>query len=261
MNEDKLKILITRNREDAGAFDYIKTKINAEIIYFPALKIKTLRNRQVEKTFAEINRFDFVVFTSVNAVKSFLELKDFYKSSFKWKDIWVAATGAKTALFCSNNGIEVNFVPDEYSASGLLLLFESIDIKGKKILIPCSLLAGDELAEGLKKRNAVVTKIPIYNVVPPDIEEVRSLIDLTHDNKPDLFAFTSPSAFKNFIRLLNVTNLGGYFGGSAIAAIGNTTARAIENFGLNVSIVPEKFTLEFLSEAIVKYFQKKEEVG
>jgi uroporphyrinogen-III synthase len=54
---------------------------------------------------------------------------------------------------------------------------------------------------------------------------------------------------------MSVTDSDKYFGTSTICAIGTTTENAIREKGLAVHIVPETFSLQGISEAIIKYFQ------
>ena len=60
--------------------------------------------------------------------------------------------------------------------------------------------------------------------------------------------------FENFLSIAGVEQLSDYFGRSVIAAIGATTENAIRKFNLTVNIVPQIFTVEGASEAILKYF-------
>jgi uroporphyrinogen III methyltransferase/synthase len=124
---------------------------------------------------------------------------------------------------------------------------------GKNILIPCSSLSRDELYTGLTALGANVKSVPIYNVVKNNIEELYEEIN-NLKKKPDVFLFTSPSSFENFLSLASVEHILNYFEGSLIAAIGSTTENAIRDFNLIVNIVPKIFTIEGASEAIIRFF-------
>ncbi len=260
MRGSKIKILITRREAEAAEFKSALASVEADIVYFPALKMKELENDAVREMFENVESFDFIVFTSANAVKYFLKLKEKYSAKINLRKISVACTGKKTAEYCLSQNIRVDVLPNNYSAAGLLEFFEANKINGKRFLIPCSSLAREELPEGLKRLGAFVEKTPIYEVGLPEAPEIKGAIECVVEKKPDIFAFTSPSSFMNFLKLLNIENSKKYFLASTIAAIGSTTQKAIEKQGLKVDIVPLQFTLEQLGKTIVEYLNQKVEV-
>jgi len=166
----------------------------------------------------------------------------------------VAVVGRSTFEFCETLGISVNILPDEFSAKGLLSKLSLVNLSGKNILIPCSSLSRDELRIRLTELGANVKSVPIYDVVINNVEELHEEINSLKNRKPDVFLFTSPSSFENFLSIAGVEQLSDYFGGSVIAAIGTTTENAIRKFNLTVNIVPQIFTIKEASEAIIRYF-------
>lgn len=121
-------------------------------------------------------------------------------------------------------------------------------------MIPCSALARNELVVGLTELGAEVFAVPIYDVVENSIEDLQSEYDSIRNKKPDLFVFTSPSSFANFTKIINIVNVTEYFNNCTIAVIGTTTENAVKSYGLTVNIVPKVFSLQGISEAIIKYF-------
>ena len=67
---------------------------------------------------------------------------------------------------------------------------------------------------------------------------------------PDVCTFASPSAFRNFFRLLGEETAASILTRSLIAVIGEVTARAVAGRNLAVDIMPEKYTLMGMIEAI-----------
>jgi uroporphyrinogen-III synthase len=132
-------------------------------------------------------------------------------------------------------------------------LLANSQINDKNVLIPCSAIARTELRGGLKKLGAIVDFIPVYNVELPPVEEYSELLTKCRKNMPDIFLFTSPSSFDNFLQIFNVENKDLFFKNKLIAAIGNTTAAAINQKGLKVDILPAKFTLMNTVEEILNY--------
>lgn len=96
----------------------------------------------------------------------------------------------------------------------------------------------------------------MYNVDIPEIEDVAEEIKKINEREVDLFVFTSPSTFNNFLKLLKIQSPLQYFENKIVAAIGPTTRKHIESYGIKVQIEPEQSTFEKLIEHIIKYFEK-----
>ena len=108
---------------------------------------------------------------------------------------------------------------------------------------------------GLSELGAQVFSVPIYDVVKNELSNLKTEHQKIQRKHPGIFIFTSPSSFSNFLKLMNVSDADKFFGKSVICAIGTTTEKAIDNYGLNVHIVPKTFSLSGVAEAILKYFQ------
>ncbi len=74
-----------------------------------------------------------------------------------------------------------------------------------------------------------------------------------------MVTFTSSSTVSNFIEMFDAQGgqLQGWMGEVAVACIGPITAKTAEEKGLSVSLVPSEYTIEALTEEIVKYFVEK----
>ena len=75
----------------------------------------------------------------------------------------------------------------------------------------------------------------------------------------DLFIFTSPSTFENFLQIADIKNPFQYFGRFDVAAIGPTTKEAIEAKKVKVKIMPDEFTINGLINKIVDYYSNHKE--
>ena len=246
-------ILITKSKAESEKSVRLLIDAGAKLIYFPAIKIipifDSLELKEIRENF---NVFDYLIFTSVNSARIFSNFIQQYNLDLS--NLKIAVVGKATFEYCNVMGIKVNFLPDEYSAKALLRKLSLIILTGKNILIPCSSLSRDELYTGLTALGANVKSVPIYNVVKNNIEELYEEINNLKKRKPDVFLFTSPSSFENFLSLAGVEHISNYFEGSLIAAIGSTTENAIRDFNLIVNIVPKIFTIEGASEAIIRFF-------
>ena len=133
--------------------------------------------------------------------------------------------------------------------------FPDYNLKDKVVFIPRSEIGREELPEGLEKLGAVIKAAPVYNVSIPPEDKMAKYIEILKNSKPDLFIFTSPSTFENFLEILKINNPVKYFKNYDVAAIGPTTRTAIESHYVNVNIIPKEYTLSGLAKAIVEYYK------
>ena len=247
-------ILITKSElECKKNLDSLKHE-GAELIFCPTIKILPSTNSpELDDALRMFSQFDYLVLTSANAVEVFFDITT--KKRLNLSKIKVAAVGKSTADECDSVGIRVDILPEEFSSKGLIEKFSEFDLVDKKIFIPGSSLSSGELNLGLSELGAQVYSVPVYDVIPNDLNNLKNEHKKIQKKHPNVFVFTSPSSFNNFLRIMSVTDSDKYFGTSTICAIGTTTENAIREKGLVVHIVPETFSLQGISEAIIKYFQ------
>lgn len=252
---EQKRIVLTKER--AGIEDAIipLEDLGAEIIFFPTIKIVPLADySKTDKYLLNLEYYNYLILTSVNAVEMFFDRIDKLGIPLNRLTQSIAAIGIKTGDMCKEYGLNVNLIPDEFSAEGMVKLFSVEKITGQKILIPASSLSRDYLQKNLTDLGNEVDAVPIYDVEIIDSEESRETIEYLKNEKADLFAFTSPSNYKNFCLLLKLVNPASYFENVDVAAIGSVTQKAIENNGVKVSIIPNEFTIESLVKKIVEYY-------
>lgn len=256
MNQIKDKrILITKSAENCGMVFNELILLGAEMIYFPTIKIvPTYNSLDLTELVSNSVQYDYVVFTSANAVDVFSNLVAEYKPDLSRTKVAVIGNG--TAEACRTHGIFVHLIPGEFSAQGLLKRFSEMDIKESKILIPCSSIAREELSIGLTELGAEVDNLRIYDTVFASPAELESEAKIISERKPDLFVFTSPSSFQGFKNILNIGSIQNYFSDKIICAIGSTTEDAIVRLGLTVNIIPENFSLRGIAESIKAYYSR-----
>ncbi|MDP7417557.1 MAG: uroporphyrinogen-III synthase, partial [Desulfobacterales bacterium] len=141
-----------------------------------------------------------------------------------------------------------------FSAKGIVEELSKSDITGKKFFIPCSSIARDELPERLGRMGAKITRLPIYNTIVPDGSENDKTVEVILNSKPDIFIFTSPSTFHNFVKILNLAEPEDYFKGRTVAAIGPTTESAIRSKEVMVQITPLENTMNSLIDSVLNFY-------
>jgi uroporphyrinogen-III synthase len=253
-------IVVTRAIETSRESAEIFIQLGADVITFPTLDIVPPDNwNQFDEFILGKNKINFIIFTSAHAVKMFSKRISELNFKINYSKIIVVAVGNKTASVCEKYGIPINIIPKNFSSEGVVYELLKFRLNKKVIFIPLSAIGREELPNNLAELGAIIKSIPVYNVAVPSEEYLAPYIDNLNKSNPDLFIFTSPSTFENFLQILKVTDPFSYFDKSVIAAIGPTTKAAIESKNLTVDVMPEEFTIEGLAKAIVNYYKMIQE--
>jgi uroporphyrinogen III methyltransferase/synthase len=248
------RILITRTREQAEEFSTLLQNYGAQVITFPTIEIAPTGDWQpLDKTIEKLDSYDWVIFTSVNGVRSFTQrLKDKGSGVDALVGKKICAIGPRTQGELEKLGLNVTFMPTEYRAEGVIEGLKARGIKGQKILIPRAKGARKILPKSLREAGAEVDEVEVYQAIKPS----KSNESLTAILKKgiDVVAFTSSSTVRNFMELLSDKSA---LNGVKVAVIGPITAETVKNYGLEPHITPQEYTIPALVEAIVEYFQRR----
>jgi len=189
---------------------------------------------------------DWFLFTSINAVLQTYKRMAFCGISLPPR-IKIATVGKKTAESVRRLGWDVDMVPKDFQAEGLL---EGLAIRGvfaKTFFFPRALEAREMLPEGLEELGASVMLVPCYQNKVAFGNKDRMVQCLT-DRSPDWITFTSASTAKNFKTILG--ELPGKM--PKIASIGKVTTQALREMGLTPEVQADPQTLDGLVEAMVE---------
>ncbi len=246
------RILVTRARAQASEFAELLETNGAQVIQFPTIEIRPL---QFDTTYIQsINEYDWVIFTSVNAVEIFYgHLRKEGKDVRAFGETKICAVGPKTINALNSVGIHPDFVP--LHARGSTIATEIVGICGKKILLPRAKIASTALPENLRRRGAYVDDVPLYDTlkIAGDSDKGRDEIetDLLNGNI-DFVTFTSSSTVTNFLEMFPTHTPAALLKSVQVAVIGPETQKAAVAQGMQVDIVAKQATIESLVEAIIK---------
>jgi len=255
---DGKTILITRSmgqsEENVGRL----IELGAEVISLPTLKIVPPTSwSECDNAIKNFNEYELIIFTSQNAVDWFLKRLELFEKTEELKSKKIVAIGTKTEKKLIDNGLEVFFKPQKFSSESLVKELNNVVQSGQKVLLPQSEIGNDFIKNVLEKSGVKVDRVPVYSVDIPELEDVFDQIKLLNEKEIDVFVFTSPSTFDNFLKLMKIDSPREFFKDKVIAVIGPTTKKHIENFGLLVQIEPTNSTIEDLTEAIIKFYERK----
>ena len=219
----------------------LKSFNKLEIIHFPTIKTEPL-----DFSIDNVENYDVFIFTSQKAVKYFF--KKVPPEKLKVKTF--IAVGEKTEKKLRNYGFSNILIPEDNRAKGIveLILSNFESFKNKKILFPRAREGRREIIEQLSEK-LDITPVDVYQTKTNYPENIETVKNMLLQNKIKVLAFTSPSSFKNFMKIFKGENTK-LFENKIIATIGETTKEEIEKTNLKVSITPKKSSIEDLLKEI-----------
>lgn len=241
-------VLITRPANQRKNFSDQLEKENFKVGFLPLIELSTIKNNEALKNkLNDLDRFDWLVFTSVNAVKYFFEAaEEFGVKLYFFSHLKIATVGEKTKLQLEQLGYRTNFVPIKYTAE--VLADNMDDVNGKRILIPRSSKASNHYIDVFKSRGAEAIPVTVYEnkVIYYEAKEFNRVLS----QKFDYLTFASGSAIDAFHNHMKSTGL--ELLEEKIICIGPSTATHAQNLGYSVAAIATPHTAEGLVDAIKK---------
>lgn len=244
------RVAITRAPHQSLRFGELLAEKGADIIYIPTIEITPIRpNTRLESAIDGIGDYSYVIFTSTNSVTVFFET--LFR---KGKDVRVLGgvkilpIGQATASLLQEKGIIPDFLPKEFTSEGIVEILRTLDLVGKRVLLPRAEEARDVIVTFVRNHGGSCDVVPLYKAsLPKDVAPL--------DQKPDIVSFTSSSTVKNFLILYGK----GALEGTTVASIGPVTTKTLEEAGFHAPIEAKRYDIPGLAEAIEHYV--KDRVG
>jgi uroporphyrinogen-III synthase len=220
-------------------------RLGAVAIPFPTVRITPPAD---EKVIGQAIRawasYDWVVFTSTHGVDAVVDRARFVGIDLSRGARKIAAVGPATRARLESAGLHVDSIPEEFLTDAIP---EALgDVRGRKVLLPRSRIAGKGLAAKLKARGATVVEVDAYDAVPasPSIDSIREALRI------DFVVVTSASAARNLLSILPSDLRSRIRSEAETACIGPVTAEAARDCGLRVTIVAREHTLRGILESL-----------
>jgi uroporphyrinogen III methyltransferase/synthase len=249
------KVLVPRTKEQAASLSDQLRSYGAVPHEVPTIAVEPPRTpQQMERAVKGLvtGRYEWIAFTSVNAVKAVREkFEEYGLDARAFAGIKVAAVGEQTAAALIDFGVKPDLVPSgEQSAAGLLEdwppydpVFDPID----RVFLPRADIATETLVAGLIELGWEVDDVTAYRTVraSPPPADTREAIK---GGGFDAVLFTSSSTVRNLVGIAgkphNVT---------VIACIGPATAKTAEEHGLRVDVLSPEPSVHKLAEALAAF--------
>lgn len=229
-------VLVTRSTNQAEEFITQLNQLGAKTIALPLIETKGINQKELKSNISD-QQFNWIIFTSPNAVNYFFETVS--PGEVKSK---IAVVGSKTKDIVEEYNLNVDFMPSKFTAKKLA---KELPLDGREtIFIPRSSLAKDDAITILKARNCNVKTIAIYENTPVthSDEELNNLFT----NPIDYITFASGSTINSFLKL------GVSIKKEKVICIGPETAKVAKQNNITVTAIANPHTIDGMIVAIKK---------
>jgi uroporphyrinogen-III synthase len=251
------RILITRTRQQASELARALEADGAVPILIPTIELAPPASFcALDAGLASLRSFDWLIFTSANAVEYFAsraQALGILLSSNK-----IAAIGPATARAVQAVGLAVDLVPPQYVAESLAAALTE-HAPGSSMLLIRAEQARDTLPESLTAAGAQLTIASAYrNLVPPDSVTALQHLFVDQAHHPDAITFTSSSTATNLFALLETAGLR-LPDHIVRASIGPVTSQTLRDLGAAPTIEAEEPTIASLCKVLTAHFNPRTE--
>ncbi|MCC6586196.1 MAG: uroporphyrinogen-III C-methyltransferase [Bryobacterales bacterium] len=235
-------VLITRAAEQAGTLSATLRRLGACVIEWPTIAIGPAADYgPVDRAIEQLDGYDWIIFTSVNGVRCFLERLDRSRRDLRSIPARVCTIGPATRRAVEALHLKVDLTPPEYVAESLMEAFAGETLEGKRVLLPRAAVARDLIPTEFTRRGAHIDVVEVYRTVMPDA--ARTPLPA----RPDWVTFTSSSTVHNFVEAQGVERLRDV----SIASIGPVTSETVRSYGLTVAAEARPYTVDGLVSALL----------
>ena len=249
-------VAITRPKDRAKKACEIVEKLGGSAVLAPTLDLEPVNSDSLKELVARKDELDWIIFTSPTTIVS---LNKFYPEFIKTLDCKLAVIGNKTGKLAQKNSLEVDLMPKEFTAEGLIEEFKKQNITGKTIGIPRTTSARPILPESLEKLgNEVILAEAYKSLFPMDERAINELIEKIKSKEIDAITFTSPLTVRNFFKIAK-KDLAELINENLLTVcIGPITAKVLDEYGITY-IYPDTYTVPDMMELLFKTWRAENE--
>jgi uroporphyrinogen-III synthase len=252
------RVAVTRAPAQAADLLALLRERGAEALACPTIAVRPPESyAQLDAALRALDRYDWVTFTSANAVAAFADRLAVVGGTVP-AALRLAAVGLATARVLDERLRAPDFVPRTSLAEALGA--EMDDVDGRRVLFPRGNLASDALGGTLRARGAVVDEVIAYRTVAGD--GTGELAQLVREGAVDAILFMSASSVRHLLDALTPLAEASLLGPrpAAVICIGPETARAAAEGGLEVSAVAVEKTASGIVDAAERWFGRDGDV-
>ncbi|WP_283139873.1 uroporphyrinogen-III synthase [Rhizohabitans arisaemae] len=253
------RVLVPRTKDQSGRLSDQLRSYGAVPEEVPTISVEPPRTpQQMDRAIKGLvtGRYEWVAFTSANAVRAVKEKFDEYGLDARaFAGLKVATVGEQTTKALVEFGVKPDLVPSgQQSSEGLLAdwpPYDSMLDPINRVLLPRADIATETLVAGLTELGWECDDVTAYRTVraAPPPAPIREAIK---GGGFDAVLFTSSSTVRNLVGIAGKPHAV-----TVIAAIGPQTAKTAEEFGLRVDVMADKPSASALAVALAEYGAKQ----
>jgi len=239
------RILVTRPAHQARELVSAFTELGAAVLTQPAIEISPPDDwGPVDRALRDLDRFDWLVFSSANGVRHLLERLLLAHDLRALGKIRLAAIGPGTAEELARYHLRADIVPEDYRAESLAAALEHEAQPGSRFLLARASRGREVLAEELARHAAEVEQVVVYNsrdvaaADPHVVEQLRS-------GKIDWITVTSSAIARSLARLF-----GADLSKAKLVSISPLTSETLRSLGFDVAAEADPYTTAGVVEAV-----------
>jgi uroporphyrinogen III methyltransferase/synthase len=246
------RVVVTRTRRQASSLTERLTQLGADVLEISTIRIVpvALSGGQRDKLAAFSKHFDWVIFTSPNAVDLFFA--EFFQQCGDVRELGgvrIATVGPATAKKLGDLHLRVDLQPEIYTAEKLAESFPDKVVRSARFCLPHGRLADPLLADHLRERAGVVEEWTLYDTQPeeedPTGARARYLREGAH-----WITFTSSSTAENWHALRLAPAPGAPL--PKAVSMGPVTSATLDKLGYEIAAQSAASTLDSLVETLVE---------
>ena len=240
------KIAVTRAPHQSMKLREMLAEKGAEALYVPTISIVPIEpNEPLKEAIGRIEEYSGIIFTSVNGASIFFDrLLAEGRDARSLHGVKIIPIGSATSEFLKSKGITPDYMPESFTAEGIVRVLETIEVRGCRYLLPRAEQARDVVAKYITDQKGICDVIPVYRTTLPSASALPG-------EKLDVVTFTSASTAENFITLFGTETLET----TVVASIGPITTEALQRHGVKVHITASRYDIAGLVDAIVDNFR------
>lgn len=255
------RIAVTRPREDAADLADRLAALGAEPVVVPMIRIAPPEDwGPLDAAVEAIDGFDWIVFTSLNAVDQFMSrLYGSGRDARDLRGVRLCAVGQSARERLARFGLRVDAAPQDFRAEGVVeTLRTHTGIEGLRFLMPRAETGRERLAEAIATAGGDVVDITAYRMLPPDPVPGTDpdLYRMMLDGQIDAVTFTSAASVRNFALAFGAEQTADLLRQTTVAVSGPVTADAAQRLGIPVTVMPQEYTLDAFVEAIAAHYRR-----
>jgi uroporphyrinogen III methyltransferase/synthase len=249
------RVLVPRTKDQAASLSTRLRGFGAVPEEVPTISVEPPRNPlQMDKAVRGLveGRYEWIAFTSVNAVKAVREkFEEYGLDARAFSGLKIAAVGEKTAAAIAAWGLRADLMPSgEQSAAGLLAdwpVYDEVLDPINRVFLPRADIATENLVAGLVDLGWECDDVTAYRTVraTPPPAPTR---DAIKSGRFDAVVFTSSSTVRNLVGIAGKPHPS-----TVIAVIGPATAKTAEEHGLRVDVLAPKPDVDELVDALADF--------